>query len=227
MGKDKLYVQTFQKIRAYIIQNNLKPGDLLPSEQSMCEMFGVSRNVLREAIKAMELMNLAEAQPGRGTIMKPFNLDFIFQNVMFSTIGENDKVIREMLMIRKRLELSFMREAYYSLGDEDIAHIRQILENIKATWKQHIFFHADDREFHMSLFSRLNNQTLLSLMDAIWSVDENFHTEEKFKHLDDTIVRHENIVHALEARNEEAFEAAMLMHFSSGKYSNTNSFAEF
>ena len=63
-----------------------------------------------------------------------------------------------------------MREAYYSLGDEDIAHIRQILENIKATWKQHIFFHADDREFHMSLFSRLNNQTLLSLMDAIWSV---------------------------------------------------------
>ena len=59
MGKDKLYVQTFQKIRAYIIQNNLKPGDLLPSEQSMCEMFGVSRNVLREAIKAMELMNLA------------------------------------------------------------------------------------------------------------------------------------------------------------------------
>ena len=60
----------------------------------------------------------------------------------------------------------------------------------------------------MSLFSRLNNQTLLSLMDAIWSVDENFHTEEKFKHLDDTIVRHENIVHALEARNEEAFEAA-------------------
>ena len=64
-------------------------------------------------------------------------------------------------------------------------------------------------------------------MDAIWSVDENFHTEEKFKHLDDTIVRHENIVHALEARNEEAFEAAMLMHFSSGKYSNTNSFAEF
>lgn len=127
----------------------------------------------------------------------------------------------------QKLELAYMREAYHSLKPEDIAHIREILERIKHEWQQHIFFHADDKDFHMALFSRLNNPTLLSLMDAIWSVDENFQKEEKFKYLDDTVIKHEKIVHALEAHNEEAFVAAMLTHFSSGKYTSQDSFEEY
>ena len=71
MQHDKLYVQAFREIRAYITRNNLQPGDLLPSEQAMCEMLGVSRNVLREAIKSMELMGMAQSRPGRGTPPAP------------------------------------------------------------------------------------------------------------------------------------------------------------
>ena len=48
---EKLYSLVFRQIRAYILQNNLQPGDLLPTEQALVEMLGVSRNVLREAIK--------------------------------------------------------------------------------------------------------------------------------------------------------------------------------
>ena len=55
---EKLYISAFQEIRSYIIRNDLKPGDLLPTEQAMCESLGVSRNVLREAIKSMELMGM-------------------------------------------------------------------------------------------------------------------------------------------------------------------------
>lgn len=226
LREDKLYVQVFREIRNYILRNNLQPGDLLPTEQAMCEMLGVSRNVLREAIKSMELMGMARATPGRGTVILAFNLDFIFQNVMFSTVGEDDKSIAEMLGIRKKLELSYMSEAYRTLEAEDIQNIRKILEEIKEKWKNHIFFHADDRAFHMALFRRMNNPTLLSLMEAIWSVDENFKKEEKLKYLDETIVKHENIVRALEAHNQELFEASMLAHFSSGKYSG-KSFEEY
>lgn len=224
--KEKLYVQAFREIRAYIMCNNLQPGDLLPTEQALCEKLGVSRNVLREAIKSMELMGLLYAQAGRGTVLKEFNLDFVFQNVIFASTGEEDKTISEMLGIRKKLELGFMREAFRTLTPSDIAHIRALLEGLKARWQAHQYFHADDKAFHMAIFSRVGNSTLLSLMDTIWSVDENFKTEEKFKHLDDTIMKHENIVLALEARNEEAFIAAMMAHFASGKYLNQRSFAE-
>lgn len=216
---EKLYSRVFRQIRAYILQNNLQPGDLLPTEQALVDMLGVSRNVLREAIKSMELLGMVSAQPGRGTELKQFNLEFVFQNVIFAAAGEEDNAVAEMLDIRKRLELGYMRRAFETLGPQDILRVREILENIKRQWEAHRFFHADDREFHLALFSRVGNRTLLSMMEAIWDVDANFKTEEKFKHLDETIVKHENIVRALEAGNEEAFEAAMMAHFASGKYS--------
>lgn len=220
--KEKLYAQAFREIRAYIIRNSLQPGDLLPTEQALCEKLGVSRNVLREAIKSMELMGLVSAQAGRGTV-----LQVVFQNVIFASMGEEDKTIAEMLDIRKRLELGFMRDAFRTLKDGDIARLRETMEDIKAAWKERRYFHADDKKFHMALFANVGNSTLFSLMDAIWSVDENFKTEEKFKHLDETITKHENIVRALEAHNEEAFQAAMMAHFASGKYMGKPSFEEY
>lgn len=225
---EKLYSLVFRQIRAYILQNNLQPGDLLPTEQALVDMLGVSRNVLREAIKSMELLGMVSAQPGRGTMLKQFNLDYVFQNVIFAAAGEEENAISEMLDIRKRLELAYARQAFETLQQEDIIRLRTILESIKKQWEEHRFFHADDREFHMALFSRIGNQTLMNMMAAIWDVDENFKTEEKFKHLDETIVKHENIVRALEAGNEEAFQAAMMAHFASGKYSKqAKSFEEF
>lgn len=225
--EEKLYIQTFREIRGYIIRNELRAGDSLPTEQAMCQMLGVSRNVLREAIKSMELMGMIQSCPGRGTVVKEFNLDFIFQNVLFFTVGEEKQSIHEMLGIRKSIELGYMRQAYLALTSEDIRNIRESLEAIKAKWKQRIFFHADDKNFHMTLFKHLNNGVLTSLLEAIWAVDENFQPEEKTKHLGDTIGKHEAIVAALEQHDYDAFAKAMEAHFASGKYSALNSFEEY
>lgn len=101
---------------------------MLPTEQAMCERWGVSRNVLREAIKSMELMGMVQACPGRGTQVKDFNLDFIFQNVLFFNMGrpEDDARVREMFGIRKMLELGYMRQAFKALSGEDIAYMQQM-----------------------------------------------------------------------------------------------------
>ena len=116
---DKLYIQAFREIRAYIIRNGLRPGDLLPTEHEMSEKLGVSRNVLREAIKSMELMGMVQACPGRGTVVREFSLDFVFQNVLFFTVGGEDKSVREMFGIRRMLELSYMRQAFHMLTSDD------------------------------------------------------------------------------------------------------------
>ena len=103
---EKLYLETFREICSYIITSGLKSGDMLPTEQAMCERWGVSRNVLREAIKSMELMGMVEACPGRGTVVKDFNLDFIFQNVLFFNMGnpEDDARVREMLVYYTKMQ---------------------------------------------------------------------------------------------------------------------------
>lgn len=217
-ARETRYVRVYRELRAYILTNGLKPGDVLPPEQTLCEQYGVSRNILREALKGLSLMGIIRGRPGIGNVIQPFTCDELFESAIFCAARGNDEIVPQLLDVRKKLELSYMREAYASLSEDDIREIRAILERIKAQWAQNIYYHADDREFHMSLFARIQNQALHDIMACIWSIDERFQVENKMLHMGMTIGKHENIVRALETRNQEAFEAAMLAHFSSGKY---------
>ena len=225
--EDKLYIQTFREIRSYIIRHELKPGDLLPTELEMSQMLGVSRNVLREAIKSMELMGMVQACPGRGTEVKEFSLDFVFQNVLFFNVGGEDKPVHEMFGIRRMLELSYMRQAFYVLSEEDIQALRDCVRRMHESADDDLAFTCADRDFHMTLFRPLGNGVLNSLMEAIWAVDEGFELEKKSPHLVSSIPKHEAIVDVLAAYDYRAFARAMEIHFSSGKYLKPDSFEEY
>lgn len=216
--KETRYIAVYKKLRTYILEHNLQPGDVLPTEQELCEMYDVSRNVLREALKGLAVLGVIKGCPGRGNVVQPFSVENLMSNVLFCTARDNTGIIAHLLDVRKKLELAYMREAYQTLTMADIQHIRDILERIKSEWEKSIYFHADDREFHMALFARIDNDALHAIFSCIWDLDENFQVEKKMQHLGRTIAKHENIVLALEQRNQEAFEAAMMVHFSSGKY---------
>lgn len=224
---EKLYLQTFRAVRAYIITHQLQAGDLLPTEQEMCQEFGVSRNVLREAITSMELMGMIEAVPGRGTTVKPFSLDFIMQNVLFFHVKGDERTVREMFSIRKVLELGYMREAFKVMTREDVAHIRAAMDRIRKQYEQAGLFAQADHDFHMAIFRPLNNTVLTTLMEAIWSVDMGFELEQKQPHLEDSVEKHEAITKALEDYNYMDFARAMERHYSSGKYTDLHSYTEF
>ena len=224
---EKLYIQAFREIRSYIMRNHLEPGDLLPTEQQLCAQLGVSRNVLREAIKSMELMGMVRACPGRGTEVREFSLDFVFQNVLFFRMDGQEKPVREMFSIRKALELSFMRQAFDSITAQDIAEMRACATEIRARWENGEMFEEADRRFHGALFRSLNHSVLNSVLDAIWAADSGFQLEAKMPHLASTVTKHERIVDALEKYDYMAFAQAMLAHYSSGKYTNSDSYEEF
>lgn len=225
---DKLYIRTYREIRKYIVQNNLQPGDLLPTEQKLCETLGVSRNVLRESIKSMELMGMVRACPGKGTEVQTFNLDFILQNVLFFQVGpQEEHSIREMFGVRKVLELAYMRQAFHAMTEEDVRALRSLADAMRDNWSRGVFFIQEDKDFHLTLFRSLHNDVLLSLLEAIWSVDDGFELEKKQPHLEQTVTKHEAIVAALENHSYPAFARAMEAHFSSGKYLGMTSYEEF
>lgn len=225
---DKLYIRTYREIRKYIVQNNLQPGDLLPTEQKLCETLGVSRNVLRESIKSMELMGMVRACPGKGTEVQAFNLDFILQNVLFFQVGpQEEHSIREMFVVRKVLELAYMRQAFHAMTEEDVRALRSLADAMRDNWSRGVFFIQEDKDFHLTLFRSLHNDVLLSLLEAIWSVDDGFELEKKQPHLEQTVTKHEAIVAALENHSYPAFARAMEAHFSSGKYLGMTSYEEF
>lgn len=214
--KSKRYWQVFQEIRNYILLNRMQPGDSLPTEQEFCEMMIVSRNVVREALKAMELMGLVSSVQGRGTVLLPFSTQYYLQNIFFAQLANNDDANIEMLQIRKRLELGFMDEAYDAITDVTIQETRSIYnEMIKQSASPFNVFHPIDRNFHMTIFAPLKNESMMSLLDAIWTIDAICRCEDRTKFGISDVKMHENIVNALEIHNKEAFKAAMQLHYSS------------
>ena len=224
---EKLYLSAFREIRSYIVLNGLKEGDLLPTEKTLCERLGVSRNVLREAIKSMELMGMVRACPGRGTEICGFSMDFVFQNVLFFHVGDDDPSVREMFAIRRILEMHYAPMAFDALDESGVAALEDCVRRMRASYEKTGFFGEEDREFHMLLFRPLNNSVLYSLLDAIWGVDVTFQLEQKRPHMSDSVIKHEKIVEALKKGDRMAFEEAVQRHFSSGKYLEPSGYAEY
>ena len=222
----KLYLQVMRQIHELVITRRLKPGDLLPPEQTLAADFHVSRNVVREAIKSMEVMGIVRAVPGRGTELLPFSMEYILQEMLFFQVPGNEGTVRQMFDVRKNLELSYMRPAFHALGREDIRHLREVVNQIRVSYEQEGLFSELDREFHLSLFRPLKNEVLYSLMQAIWEMDVRFQLEEKRPHLAGSVAKHEAIVEALEEYDFIAFAKAMEYHFSSGKYTQSDSYKE-
>ena len=64
-----LTMGTAQKVKSMIIQRGMKPGDRLPTEKELTELFGVSRSTLRESMKFLRAENVVVIRQGSGIVV--------------------------------------------------------------------------------------------------------------------------------------------------------------
>lgn len=220
----KLYMQVYEEIQNYILKNNLKPGDMLPTEMDMCNTMGVSRNVLREAIKALEITGIISSKPGVGIILQEFNPDFLFQTLFYNITSDSETLLSQTLSVRRTLELGFMKEAFDAVTAnevvqlrEQVAVMRRICEEKYVRSERTVVFGAEfyqaDASFHKILYSRLDNVILKSIVDAVWACDRYHKTLIHAEYLQRTVEKHEKITEALAQNDYNAFSAAMYYHF--------------
>ena len=66
------YIQLMDTLRAKITQGEWQPGDQLPGEHTLCDTYGVSRTVVRQALRELELEGLIYRRKGKGSfVSKP------------------------------------------------------------------------------------------------------------------------------------------------------------
>ena len=75
-----VHIEIQNRIKEYIIANNLQPDDPLPSEPQLAEQLGVSRAVVRESLRSLEALGVIYSRRGAGRFVSRFNLDPILQN---------------------------------------------------------------------------------------------------------------------------------------------------
>lgn len=206
-----LHYTVQEAIRSYITANNLQPGDMLPPENDLARQLEVSRSSVREAIKGLESLGVLEARRGSGIFVRSFSLEPILNNLQYSLIADVQE-LAELLEIRSILEAAMVVQAIAIMGDEQMAGLEAILEQMRQRAEAGEPFPEEDRAFHRLLYRDVKNQTMLKLLDIFW-LTFNKVVEHTPALWDDnpylTYQLHAAIVQALHKRDVEAVSNAL------------------
>ena len=81
------YIQLIDLLKKQIVERKLLPGDQIPSEHELCEIYGVSRTVVRQALSEMHLADLIERRKGKGTFVAEVKDVKVEESLMQNLIG--------------------------------------------------------------------------------------------------------------------------------------------
>ena len=147
-----LYQQLQSLICGYITENKLRPDDPLPAEGDLAELFGVSRNSVREAVKSLQVLGVLVSRPGSGLFVGEFSFDPIVDNLPYAIVVDY-RDLADLLEVRRTLEVGMVDQIVSSRTDEQIDELGEIIEKWKwAITKDNEAYPADlDRAFHAAL----------------------------------------------------------------------------
>lgn len=162
-----LHISVQESLRAYIDDNSLEAGAPLPPEGELATQLGVSRNSVREGIKALESVGVLESRRGIGVFVKAFSFEPLLENLAYG-LGGVLKQIEEVIIIRRTLEVGLIDKTLELITPEDIRELRETLDQMKALAERGESFPDQDRNFHQLLFRCQDNEVLLRLIEVFW-----------------------------------------------------------
>ena len=127
--RKRLSEELTARLRKYIIDHDLKPGDSLLTEREMVERFGVSHTVVREATKALDFLGIIDAAPRRGMVLDEFDFDRVSDYFGFHFAMSDyprDKLLKSRAVIETGA-LFYTMEAMKN-DTEIYAHLRRLAD---------------------------------------------------------------------------------------------------
>ncbi len=210
--------QAIAKIKDLIMSGEFTAGSKLPNEQDLSQRLGLSRNSLREAVRALTLIGVLEPRVGDGTYVTSLEPELLMTGMGFVSDLLTGTTLLELHQVRRILEPVATEMAATRLDDDDLAALERCLAAMDAAETTQAFI-AADAEFHGIIVAASGNSTLASLIQnlsggtlraRIWrSVIEQGVIEV-------TKRRHWDIYSALRDRDAERARAADLIHLSEG-----------
>jgi DNA-binding FadR family transcriptional regulator len=216
LKRTPLLHQIQEEIKSYVIRNDLKPGDGLPSEGDLARQLGIGRNSVREAVKSLEVLGIVEARAGSGLFVKAFTFDAIINNLPYGLLSDV-KTVRDMAEVRACLEYGLVSQVIDRLTPEQIDRLGGIVERMRHAAAAGEYAADADREFHEALYQNLENPVLLSLLDIFWLAVSRAREHSGILDPPDpfaTVASHKGILDALVERSPERMHAAFDYHYS-------------
>jgi GntR family transcriptional repressor for pyruvate dehydrogenase complex len=149
-----------------ILSNRLNVGDRLPSERELGEQFGVSRTVVREAVRALVAKGVIEVRSGSGLRVAAVDASAVSESVRLYLRGGSID-FEKVHEVRRLLETHIAGLAAERAGDDDVARLREVHERMVRDADDVDAASLDDLEFHRRIALATHNELYLVLMDSI------------------------------------------------------------
>jgi DNA-binding FadR family transcriptional regulator len=211
--------EAIEKIRGRIVSGAWGPGVRLPKESELAAELGLSRNSLREAVRALSQLRVLEVRQGDGTYVSSLEPDLLLESTGFiSHLLLGDTEI-ELYEVRRILEAAAAALAAGRADEQEKQELAQILERMRTVHSVEDLVEADVA-FHAVIARAAGNAVLASLLASLSTRTMRirlWHGRAADGALDETREEHRRIYEAIAAGDPELARAAATAHIASGE----------
>ena len=208
--------EAIDKIKAMITSGALRAGDRLPREADLAAELGLSRSSLREAVKALSLVNILDVRRGDGTYVTSLEPRLLLEALSFITDFHHDDTVLEFLQVRRILEPAATAMAAERISDSQVGELRKLLDSLGPDPQPEELV-RNDLEFHRTIVACAGNSVLSSLLESmsgpttrarVWRGITQTGTMQR------TLTEHRAILDALAAREPEVARSWATVHIA-------------
>jgi DNA-binding FadR family transcriptional regulator len=206
-----LHAQTVETLGSRIVRGYYEPGQALPPDQLENE-FGISKTVLREALRVLAAKGLVDARQKRGTVVQERAAwSLLDADLLRWQGGQPDAAFfANLAEVRGIVEPAGARLAAERRTQDDLHALRAAIDQMASAGNDALAVVAADLAFHQALLDAAHNE-LLSRMEVVIEAglrarDAVVHSGE---HWPDSVPVHRAILDAIEAQDGAAAERAM------------------
>jgi GntR family transcriptional repressor for pyruvate dehydrogenase complex len=211
--KSSISEDIVENLLTLIRERELHPGDKLPPERELAATMQVSRPSLREALRALAIMNVIEIRQGDGTYVTSLEPNLLMSHLDF-VFALNDTAFLELFEARRILEPGLVEMAATRITDEEIAQLEDCVARSMEVVDDHEAFSQADLEMHELIAKAAGNSILQRCMAGVSQLGKV--SRRRTVSLPGVTRRsvqdHLAIVRALKARDPVAARQAMLDH---------------
>jgi GntR family transcriptional repressor for pyruvate dehydrogenase complex len=154
-----------------ILSGQLRPGDRLPSERDLGEQFGVSRTVIREAVRSLQAKGVVEVRSGSGVRVAAVDAARVSESMRLFLHGSmGDVGYDKVNEVRHTLEVEIAGLAARRASPQDVAELRAVLDRMAAVLDDVEAASLEDVRFHRKIAELTHNELYAVMMDSIGDV---------------------------------------------------------
>jgi DNA-binding FadR family transcriptional regulator len=218
----KGFEKVFAFLRERLLAGSLRPGDRLIPERELAAQLGVSRAILREALRALTVLGVVEIRDRVGTVVRRPDVSVLNDFFTFA-MAQQAHIIDDVMQARIAIECQAIRLAAERATVSDFERLQSALQLIAETIDDADAGGAADFDFHRAIVVASKSETLIVLHDSMSGILMRSHKgRRELLQVFDTmkaflINDHRRIFDAIVARDPENADKVLREHFAIGE----------